>query len=83
MNISKRKEVFKMKIDGKIEVSGYLRTCDLYPGEAFAFEDDAENLFMVTDGEVFIHLETGETFYESDHGDRPVKRINAKIVIEG
>lgn len=72
-----------MKIEGKIEVNGFLRTCDLYPGEAFAFEDDAENLFMVTEDEVFVHLETGETFYESDHEDRPVKRIKAKIVIEG
>lgn len=71
-----------MKVEGKIEVNGFLRICDLCSGEAFAFEDDAENLFMITDDEIFIHLETGETFYESNHADRPVKRINAKIVIE-
>lgn len=72
-----------MKVEGKIEVNGFLRICDLYPGEAFAFEDNESNLFMVTDSEVFIHLETGRALYESDHEDRPVKRINAKIVIEG
>ena len=29
-----------MKIEGKIKVNGYLRTCDLCPGDAFAFYDN-------------------------------------------
>lgn len=70
-----------MKIEGKIEVKGYLRICDLRPGEVFTFEDET-NLCMVTDDDVFVLLETGETFYENDHDDRPIRRINAKIVIE-
>ena len=71
-----------MVVEGKIKVDGYLRMCDLCYGEAFAFEDDSRNLFMITDEDFFVHLETGETFYSSQHGDRPVKRIKAKIVIE-
>lgn len=71
-----------MKIEGKIEVNGYLRICDLCPGEAFAFEDNDSNLFMVTDDVVFIHLETGRILCESDFADKPVRRINAKIIIE-
>lgn len=74
-----------MRIDGEIKVNGFLRTCDLEAGEVFAFEDDCKNLFMITDSDIdtIVNLTTGETLDESDHEDRPVKRINAKIVIEG
>ena len=71
-----------MVVEGKIKVNGYLKMCDLCYGEAFAFEDDSRNLFMITDEDFFVHLETGETFNSSPHEDRPVKRIKAKIVIE-
>ena len=82
MIIEKRKEVFKMVVEGKIKVNGYLRMCDLCYGEAFAFEDDSRNLFMITDEDFFVHLETGEIIDFSQYEDRPVKRIKAKIVIE-
>ena len=71
-----------MVVEGKIKINGYLRIRDLCCGEAFAFEDDSRNLFMRTDGDFFVHLETGQTFDSSQHEDKPVKRIKAKIVIE-
>ena len=71
-----------MVVEGKVKVNGYLRMCDLCYGEAFAFEDDSRNLFMITDGDFFVHLETGQTFDSSQHEDKPVKRVKAKIVIE-
>ena len=72
-----------MKIDGKIKINGFLRICDLHSGESFAFEDDSENLFMTTDSDLIIQLESGEVFANYEYQDKPIKRIKAKIVIEG
>lgn len=75
-----------MKIIGKIEVDGYLRIEDLEPGEVFAFLDDDKHLYIATDSVRFIDLETGESLnsdYHFGYEDKPIKRINAKIIIEG
>lgn len=72
-----------MKIEGKIKVDGFLTTRDLVAGEVFAFEDDDKHLYMITDDDKLVDVETGEVIYEYEQEERPVKRINAKIVIEG
>ena len=72
-----------MKIEGNVNVNGYLRIFDLHQGDAFAFENDSENLFMaIDDTDYYVNLETGEVFNSYNSEDKPIKKIRAKIVIE-
>ena len=74
-----------MEIIGKVEVKGFLRACDLEDGDVFTFLDDNKPYMLCSDGcDVFIiNLSTGEVeadIYELP--DRPVRRLNAKLIIE-
>lgn len=72
-----------MTVVGKIEVKGFLRLCDLQDGEVFAFCDESTPYLKVDDGcnDAFVDFEDGKLYIE-DNCDRPVRRINAELVIK-
>ena len=70
-----------MKIEGKIKINGFLRVEDLNCGEPFVFEDN-DTIYMKADGDQFVNLDDGSISCEYDYDERPVRRINAKIVVE-
>ena len=75
-----------MEIIGKIEVKGFLRCEDLEDGEVFTFLDDNSPYMLCSDSwdTYVINLETGDVGgYISDLSERPVRRLKAKLVIEG
>jgi hypothetical protein len=69
-----------MTVEGKIKINGFLRVKDLNCGEPFVFEDD-DTIYMKADGNQFVNLDDGSISYD-DYDERPVRRINAKIVVE-
>ena len=75
-----------MEIIGKIKVKGFLRCEDLENGEVFTFLDDNSPYILCSDGwdKYVVNLETGDVGgYISDLSDRPVRRLKAKLIIEG
>lgn len=70
-----------MTVEGTIKINGFLRVEDLNEGEAFVFED-SDTVFMRAELDQFINLEDGTISNVFDYDDSPVRRINAKIVVE-
>ena len=70
-----------MKVEGTIKINGFLRVEDLNEGEAFVFED-SDIVFMRAELDQFINLEDGTISNVFDYDNSPVRRINAKIVVE-
>lgn len=77
-----------MKIENPqaLKNAGYLRIYDLDNGECFAFLDDDTLYMKVDDDEHFIDVGSGEIIDIDDgrgnnYEDRPVKRVNVKVVI--
>ena len=75
-----------MEIIGKIDVKGFLRCEDLNNGEVFTFLDD-NRPYMLCDynyDTCIVDLDSGaiEGAIE-DFLERPVRRLKAKLVIEG
>ena len=70
-----------MTVEGTIKINGFLRVEDLNEGEAFVFED-SDTVFMRAELDQFINLEDGTISNVFDYNDSPVRRINAKIVVE-
>ena len=75
-----------MEIIGKIEFKGFLRCGDLDDGEVFTFLDDSEPFILCSDDyeRYIVDLNTGNiegVIY--NFLDRPVRRLKAKLLIEG
>ena len=75
-----------MEIIGKVDIKGFLRCEDLGCGEVFTFLDDNEPCMLCQDSyDIYvIDLATGaiEGTME-DFSERPVRRLKAKLIIEG
>lgn len=74
-----------MEMIGKIETEGYLRICDLSVGECFCFLDNNELCMTLDDEDTYLNFTDNRTYdiYGSDAKERPIKRVKAKIIIEG
>ena len=74
-----------MEIIGKVEVKGFLRCEDLEDGEVFTFLDDNSPYMLCSDSwdRCVVNLETGDVGDIYDSSERPVRRLKAKLIIEG
>ena len=75
-----------MEIIGKVDIKGFLRCEDLDNGEVFTFLDDNRSYMLCSDNwdRYVVNLETGDVVgYISDLSERPVRRLKAKLIIEG
>ena len=75
-----------MEIIGNINIKGFLRCEDLERGEVFTFLDDNEPCMLCQDSydTYIVDLDTG--YIEGviqDFSEKPVRRLKAKLVIEG
>ena len=75
-----------MEIVGKIEFKGFLSCRDLDDGEVFTFLDDSRPFILCSDDyeRYIVDLDTGNiegVIY--NFSDRPVRRLKAKLLIEG
>ena len=75
-----------MEIIGKANIEGFLRCEDLKCGEAFTFLDDNIPCMLCQDNydTYVVDLGTGaiEGFIQ-EFLERPVRRLKAKLIIEG
>ena len=76
-----------MEINGKVEVQGFARICDLEQGAVFVFCDDSEPMLVGCNYEgttYVIRLSDGEVFvaYDECWEDRPVRQIKAVLTVE-
>ena len=75
-----------MEIIGNINIKGFLRCEDLECGEVFTFLDNNEPCMLCQDNydTYVVDLATGaiEGFIQ-DFLERPVRRLKAKLIIEG
>lgn len=75
-----------MEIIGKVEVKGYLSCEDLDNGEVFTFLDDNKPYMLCTDNydTYIVDLDSGDIEgVICDFSERPVRRLKAKLIIEG
>ena len=76
-----------MEIIGKIEIKGFLRVEDLGSGEIFAYLDDDEPLMFICGDncDYIINLKTNAITEDEDiiFSDRPIRKLKAKLIIEG
>ena len=75
-----------MEIIGNINIKGFLRCEDLEYGEVFTFLDNNKICMLCTDSydTYIIDLATGDIEGTiEDFSERPVRRLKAKLVIEG
>ena len=75
-----------MEIIGEIEFKGFLSCRDLDDGEVFTFLDDSRPFILCSDDyeRYIVDLDTGNiegVIY--NFSDRPVRRLKAKLLIEG
>ena len=74
-----------MEIIGKIEIKGFLTCDDLDDGDVFTFLDNNVP-YMVCSNDYdsyIINLSDGYVEeWDSNFSDRPVRRLNTKLVIE-
>lgn len=73
-----------MKINGKIEVKGYMTIADLDAGDVFVFLDENDLMMYGTNDcyDFIVELSTGivtETDYDNP---RPIRKIKATVVVE-
>ena len=75
-----------MEIIGNVDIKGFLRCEDLERGEVFTFLDDNEPCMLCQDSydTYIVDLATGliEGTIQ-DFSERPVRRLKAKLIIEG
>ena len=76
-----------MEINGKVEIQGFTRICDLEQGVVFTFCDDSEPMLVGRNYEgttYAIRLSDGEVYgvYEEGWEDRPVRQIKAVLTVE-
>ena len=75
-----------MEIIGNVDIKGFLRCEDLERGEVFTFLDDNQPYMLCVDNydTYIVDLDTGliEGVIQ-DFSERPVRRLKAKLVIEG
>ena len=75
-----------MEIIGNIEIKGFLRCEDLESGEVFTFLDDNRPCMLCEDNcdTYIVNLDTGDIEgVICDFSERPVRRLKAKLIIEG
>ena len=75
-----------MEIIGKVNIKGFLRCEDLECGEVFTFLDDNRPCMLCADNydTYIVDLATGDIEGTmEDFSERPVRRLKAKLVIEG
>ena len=75
-----------MEIIGNINIKGFLRCEDLECGEVFTFLDDNRPYMLCEDAydTYIVDLDTG--YIEGiiqDFSEKPIRRLKAKLVIEG
>ena len=75
-----------MEIIGNVNIKGFLRCEDLECGEVFTFLDDNRPYMLCGDAydTYIVDLDTG--YIEGviqDFSEKPVRRLKAKLVIEG
>ena len=75
-----------MEIIGNVDIKGFLRCEDLERGEVFTFLDDNQPCMLCVDSydTYIVDLATGliEGTMQ-DFSERPVRRLKAKLIIEG
>ena len=75
-----------MEIIGNVDIKGFLKCEDLERGEVFTFLDDNQPCMLCQDSydTYIVDLATGliEGTIQ-DFSERPVRRLKAKLVIEG
>ena len=75
-----------MEIIGNVDIKGFLRCEDLERGEVFTFLDDNQPCMLCVDSydTYIVDLNTGliEGVIQ-DFSERPVRRLKAKLIIEG
>ena len=71
-----------IKIKNKVDITGFLSVEDLKQGDLFAFLDE-EEVYLMTDSDYFVRLPDGEIFdvYGENYTDRPIKTLNAEMII--
>ena len=75
-----------MEIIGNINIKGFLRCEDLECGEVFTFLDDNRPYMLCADNydTYIVDLNTGDIEgVIFDFSEKPVRRLKAKLVIEG
>ena len=75
-----------MEIIGNINIKGFLRCEDLECGEVFTFLDNNKICMLCPDSydTYIVNLATGDIEGTmEDFSERPVRRLKAKLVIEG
>ena len=75
-----------MEIIGNVDIKGFLRCEDLERGEVFTFLDDNQPCMLCVDSydTYIVNLATGDIEGTmEDFSERPVRRLKAKLVIEG
>ena len=75
-----------MEIIGNVDIKGFLRCEDLERGEVFTFLDDNQPCMLCEDAydTYIVDLDTG--YIEGiiqDFSEKPIRRLKAKLVIEG
>lgn len=71
-----------LKIKNKVAITGFLSVEDLRQGDLFAFLDE-EEVYLMTDSDYFVRLPDGEMLdvYSENYTDRPIKTLNAEMII--
>ena len=75
-----------MEIIGNVAIKGFLRCEDLECGEVFTFLDDNRPCMLCADNydRYIVDLDTGDIEgIISDFSEKPVRKLKAKLVIEG
>lgn len=75
-----------MEIIGNVNIKGFLRCEDLECGEVFTFLDDNRPYMLCTDSYDIYIVDLGTGAIEGviqDFSEKPVRRLTAKLVIEG
>lgn len=75
-----------MEIIGTVNIKGFLRCEDLECGEVFTFLDNNRPCILCADNydTYIVDLDTGDIEgVIDDFSERPVRRLKAKLVIEG
>ena len=78
--------MIKLEIIGKVNIEGSLKCEDLKCGEVFTFLDDNQPCMLCPDSydTYIVNLATGDIEGTmEDFSERPVRRLKAKLVIEG
>lgn len=75
-----------MEIIGNVDIKGFLRCEDLGCGEVFTFLDDNRPYMLCQDNYDVYVIDIGTGAIEGviqDFPERPVRRLKAKLIIEG